>query len=194
MTASGSTSSSVGRRIGEAKSSFSSLCEVWKHANISKFRKIQIYEACVISKLSFSLECECLRQADKARLNAFHCKCLRRILKVPPSWISRVSNTTVLEMAKTSHLSDKLLHNQLSLFGKIAMSPNDSLMRKLTFHPNSLQPVALYRRQGRPRLSWQSVLYAHARTIMSTDQLNSLLLHEGRSFITWKRYLAEHGL
>ena len=57
-------------------------------------------------------------------------------------------------------------------------------MRKLTLQPNSLQPVALYRRQGRPRLSWQSVLYAHVRTTMSTDQLNSLLLCQGRSFVS----------
>ena len=97
LTVSGSSSSSVARRIGEGSSVFGSLCEVWKHANISKAHKMQIYEAWVISKLFFSLERECLRQADKARLNAFHCSCLRKILKVPPSWISRIPNNTVLQ-------------------------------------------------------------------------------------------------
>ena len=190
---SGSSASSVGRRIGEAKSTFSSLCAVWKHASISKSRKVQIYEACVISKMPFPLECECLRQADKVRLNAFHCKCLRQILKIPPSWISRISNSTVLEMAKTTPFSNTLLHNQLVLYGKIAMSPNENLMRKLTFQPNSLQPVALHRKQGRPRLSWQSALLAQAIAFTDIERLRNLLLSEGSSLNMWKQHLADQG-
>ena len=192
LTVTGSSSSSVGRRIGEAKSVFSSLSEVWKHANITKARKIQIYEACVISKLSFSVECECLRQADKDRLNAFHCKCLRKILKVAPSWISRVPNKTVLEMAKCKPLSEKLLHTQLLLFGKIAMSSNNDLMRQLTFKPSSLEPASCFhKKRGRPRLSWQSVLLAQVTAAITTEQLSNLLLSPRSDICMWRQYLVE---
>ena len=194
LTTTGSSSSSVSRRIGEAMRAFSSLCDVWKQAGISKARKIQIYESCIISKLSFAVECECLRKADKTRLDAFHGKCLRKILKVPPSWISRITNSTVLEMAKSKHLSERLLHNQLVLFGRIALRLNGDLMRQLTFKPNSLQPVLLHRKRGRPRLSWQSVLLAQATTCISPSQLDSLLLSEGSTLNSWKQHLAERGL
>ena len=192
LSATGRSSSSVGRRIGEAKTAFSSLCDVWKHASISKARKIRIYEACIITKLTFSLECECLRKADKARIDAFHCKCLRRILKVPPSWISRVSNTTVLEMAKSKPLSNTLLKSQLVLFGNIAMRSNEDPMRQSTFKPNSLQPAScLHRKRGRPRLAWQSVMYAHASSVLGTEGLSQLLLGEDRSMRVWKQFVAE---
>ena len=111
ITDSGSSALAVGRRIGEATAVFNNLCDVWKHAGINKYRKIEVYNACVVSKLLFSLECEALRKADRSRLDAFHCRCLRRILKIPPSWISHVPNNIVLAAADSSPLCDRLVSN-----------------------------------------------------------------------------------
>ena len=109
LTSTGNTAAAVGKRIGEATATFDTLCDVWKNANINKQRKLEIYRACVLSKLCFSLECEALRQRDKDRLNAFHCRCLRRILKIPPSWISRVLNHIVLAVASSKPLTENII-------------------------------------------------------------------------------------
>ena len=194
LTVTGNTATAVGKRIGEAKSTFDALCEVWKHANINKHRKVEVYRACVVSKLCFSLECEALRQRDKERLNAFHCRCLRKILKIQPSWISHVPNNVVLATASSKPLADQVLFQQLVLFGKIAKLDNSNFLRQLTFEPSSLDPTkCVFRRRGRPRLSWQSVLYGHAVNLcpLGLDQLRSVLL-DNISLNTWRRHLIEH--
>ena len=191
LTNTGSSSLAVGRRIGEASSIFDSLCDIWKHASLTRHRKIEVYKACVISKLMFALECECLKQADWKRLNSFHCRCLRRILKIPVSWISHVPNNVVLAAASSRPLSENLLQQQLLLFGKIAQEPNSKYIRQLTFHPSSVNPArCLYRRRGRPRLAWQSVLYAHAvQSAPHGHQQISNLLLGGNSLTAWREHV-----
>ena len=51
LTTSGLASPSLSRRLGEARGAFEKLQLVWRHANISKPRKVQIYSACILSKL-----------------------------------------------------------------------------------------------------------------------------------------------
>ena len=194
LTVTGNAAVAVGKRIGEASAVFNTLCDVWKHTNISRQRKIEIYVSCVISKLVFSLECEVLRQRDRERLNAFHCRCLRRILKIPPSWISRVPNNVVLTIASSEPLANKVMFQQLMLVGKIAKLHNDNFLRQLTFEPFSVNPSkCIYRRRGRPRLAWQSVL--HGLAISSSPQgaevIQGLLL--GNAPINaWRQHLIEH--
>ena len=74
LSASGYATASVTRRLGEARGAFLKIQQIWKHANITRKRKVEIYMACVISKLLYSLECECMRAADRARIHAFHCR------------------------------------------------------------------------------------------------------------------------
>ena len=184
----------IGKRVGEASAVFDALCDVWKHANISRQRKVEIYNSCVVSKLSFSLECEVLRKRDKDRLNAFHCRCLRRILKIAPSWISRIPNNVVLAIGNSRPLADKVLFQQLMLFGKIAKLDNNDFLRQLTFQPSSLDPSkCIFRRRGRPRLSWQSLLHglAVSSAPQGVGQISSLLL--GNTPISsWRQHLTEH--
>ena len=194
LTISGSTATAVGKRIGEASAVFDSLCDVWKHANISKQRKVDIYQSCVVSKLSFSLECEVLRKRDKDRLDAFHCRCLRRVLRIPPSWISHVPNNVVLAIANSKPLSSQVLFQQLMLFGKIAKLSDLDFLRQLTFEPSSLTPTkCIYRRRGRPRLAWQSVLsgLAAGSAPQGIEQINSILLGNA-SISAWRQHLTEH--
>ena len=184
----------VGKRIGEATGVFNSLCTIWKHANIARHRKLEVYTSCVVSKLLFSLECETMRQTDKQRINAFHCRCLRRIMGIPPPWISHVPNNVVLAAACSAPLADKLLFQQLVLFGKNAKLPNSDFLRQLSFEPSTINPSrCIFRRRGRPRLSWQSVLHGHAVNIspQGGEQVSDLLLGPSPLW-TWKRHVAEH--
>ena len=128
LTTSGFAFPAVARRLGEARGAFEKIRAVWKHANIPRERKIQIYSACVLAKLLYSLESECFRKADISKIDAFHCRCLRVILGIPHSMISRVTNATVLETAGSKLLSTTVSSRQLILFGNIAALPDSSMI------------------------------------------------------------------
>jgi len=51
-----SESTELVRRLAEGRSSFNTLVSVWKHANIPMQRKLQIFEACVVSRVLYGLE------------------------------------------------------------------------------------------------------------------------------------------
>ena len=149
------------RRLGEAGRVFKSLSACWSHSNICRRRKFELYVACVISKLLYNLETLWLLKADLSRLDAFHIKCLRRICNIPPSFISRVSNDTVLAISGQIKCSVLLHNRQMHLYKKIARLPNDALIRKLVCELDSNCPKRwLYnRKRGRPKLQWARSVY-----------------------------------
>ena len=164
LTGTGGCCAALGRRIGEARGAFDKLCAVWKHANINKYEKIKIFEACISSKLLYSLECECLLAADRKRLDGFHCRCLRKVQGFLHPMISHISNAEVLASASAQPISITLRDRQLSLFGKIAALPDTSLVRRVLFVPGSVVPAQLVgkRARGRPKLTWSNTVYALA--------------------------------
>ena len=179
LSADGSPRHELTRRIGEAEACFQKLARIWRHANITKRRKQEIYEACVLSKLLYGLETTWLRKPERSRLNAFHIKCLRRIYGILPSYISRVTNATVLEEAGSLHLSTTLAKRQLLLFGKLARQPADSLPRRLVLKPDSIQSQGWtgMRRRGRPRQQWgPSVRQLAVTAAGGEQQLHDVLL------------------
>ena len=137
LAASASAIPELSRRLGEATGSFKSLESCWKHANITTDRKIGIYVACVVSKLMYCLDSLWLLQADRHRLDAFHTKCLRRILNIPCSYISRALNESVLKSARQDRVSVLLEHRQNVLFNKIVASPENDILRRVTLQPVS---------------------------------------------------------
>ena len=161
LTASASAVPELSRRLGEASGCFKSLESCWKHANITTKRKTDIYIACVVSKLMYCLESLWLLQADRHRLDAFHAKCLRRILNIPCSYISRISNENVLNLAHQSRVSVLLEHRQNALYHKIATSPESDILRRVTLQPASIFPRIWMstRRRGRPKLQWAPCVY-----------------------------------
>ena len=112
LTFDGSVGAELSRRIGRARSEFDSLQRVWSHSTMSTKRKINVYLACVESTLLYSLHTSWLHQHELARLNAFQARCLRRILGIKHSYVSRVSNAAVLQRAGRGKLSDLLLQRQ----------------------------------------------------------------------------------
>ena len=87
------------RRVNEGRSIFLVMMKLWSHANINGKRNIEIFNSCITSKVMCSLESLWLLQANKDRLNTCQCWCLRRIMRIAPSFISRVSNVNVCQGA-----------------------------------------------------------------------------------------------
>ena len=84
LAADGRISSELNRRLGLARHDFETLKTIWSHSALSTSRKIVIFDACVMSKLLYALYTACLNQAERRRIDGFHARCLRTILKVAP--------------------------------------------------------------------------------------------------------------
>ena len=55
-----------------------------------------VFNACVVSKLLRCLHTAWLNKAELRRLDVFQTSCLRKILRIPHSFKSRVSNAEIL--------------------------------------------------------------------------------------------------
>ena len=82
-----------------------------------------------------------LGKAQRRRVDGFYARCLRRILGIPHSFYSRVSNQTVYRQAGVLPLTEQLAKQQLNLFGIVARSPGNSPLRRDTFMGDALQPT-----------------------------------------------------
>ena len=74
--------SEVSRKIGAAKEAFKFLHAIWKHSRITKHRKVQLFEALILSKLRYATASAWLLKAELRRLDGFQAHCLRQILNV----------------------------------------------------------------------------------------------------------------
>ena len=141
-----------------------------------------------------------LLKHERDRLDAFHVACLRKILRIPHSMISHITNQTVLERAGENCLSQQLRKKQIVLFGRIAAQPSDSVIRNTIFQPGSFKPKVFegQRCRGRPRMTWAHVMAALALEVTagSHQKLQSILsltdaVQEWRPAV--KQHLAQLG-
>ena len=154
----------ITRRIGACKGLFNKLTRFWTHAAISLKRKLQVFQSIIVSKLTYGLAGLWLGIAEQRRVDAFQNYWLRRILRIPSAYMSRVRNEEVLRRASQKQLSKVVLRSQLKLFGEVArLRPSDPL-RAATFHGAGLTPVtsAFVRKRGRPRHTWAEQLLQHS--------------------------------
>ena len=164
----------LNHRLGNARADFNMLCKVWAHAGLSKKRKLEIYNACIVSKLMYCLSTAWLNKSDLRKLDAFHVRCLRRLSGIKPSFISRVSNVEVLSQLKCQLLSCTLLQQQLNYISNLARQRQGHVLRDFLFEPNSiiLRPREGVRKRGRPRKSWARELHWQALQIAGGSQNN----------------------
>ena len=157
----GRINTELNHRIGMARADFDKLSRVWSHASISCNRKVEVFNACVASKLMYCLNTAWLNSAELTKLDAFQAKCLRKIAGVKPSYWSRVSNESVRAKLCCEPLSRMLLQQQLIYFGKLARNPTGDVLRDAVFKPYSysLCETPGRRRKGRPRKCWGQELY-----------------------------------
>ena len=71
------------RRIGEAKIIFRNLKRGWRHADLSRYRKLEIYKVCIASKLLYNLSTLGLIDVRMNNIDAFHYRRLRSFANIP---------------------------------------------------------------------------------------------------------------
>ena len=139
--------------------------------------KVKFFNAFILSKLRYGLATVWLVTAQRRRIDGFVARCLRRILHIPASFVSRVSNAAVLKRAGAKPFSQQLLKHQLHLLRKVAVTAADNPMRKDTFIDASLIPqIGRYvRRAGRPRQEWTTQLLQEGRTRFGQQRFQTLM-------------------
>ena len=152
--------------------------------------------ASILSKLLYVLHTTWLKTPELNRVEAFHAKCLRKIMGIPLSYISRVSNEEVLRAAGSSKLSGLLLQRQLMLFAHVARKPPEDPLRNTVFQPSSMNLCSLPTvcKKGRPRLTWAKEVQKHAIKVceMSRFPLASLIHDDQSVAICWKRAVRQY--
>ena len=88
----------------------------------------------------YSLPALWLNQAERHKLDAFHAKALRKILHIPHSYYSRISNEAVFLRADQPALSKILLKRQLLQMGRIARHADDDILRGSAFIEGTVLP------------------------------------------------------
>ena len=156
------------QRRQECLTTWNKLEVYWKHANTPDYKKIQVYDAIIKSKLLYGLDSVSINDTLRRQLDVFQMKGYRRILKLQTTFINK-ANTNIYVLKKANDCM--LLHNpkamplhrysdiydtrRINLLLKIMHLPHNDPRRKLSFEHNTLIPRTLgKRRVGHPRGKW----------------------------------------
>ena len=123
MSSDGTIDKELETRVGKAYSAFSSLCRIWYNRNIRTSTKIRIYRAAVLTVLLYGCEAWTTTQPQDRRVEAFHQRCLRKILRI--QWYKRVTNREVLERAGIEPITAFIGNGRLRWFGHVVRMPKD---------------------------------------------------------------------
>ena len=161
------------RRLAMANDSYHRLSAIWGHSSISTRRKKVIYRACVVSKLLYGLQTIAMTKADLTRLDAFHARCLRKILRIPTTYAAKkvlhtpnvVTNAEVLRRAREYPLSVDLTNLQIRHYAHLVRLDIYDPLRQVTLHADTDAKPPNWkgrRPSGAPPKAW--VTEAAART------------------------------
>ena len=140
-------------RIGKAMTAMARLAKrVWDNTRLTTNTKMRIYQACVLSTLLYGSESWTLYSRQEHRLNAFHLRCLRRLLGI--TWQDRVTNIDVLAKAGMPSMYAMLSQRRLRWLGHVSRMddgriPKDTLYGELA---TGTRPT------GRPALRHKDLL------------------------------------
>ena len=169
--------SELSRRIGAASADFRQLCAAWNHSSLSRKQKLDFFNALIVSKLTYGMSVTWLLAAQRRRLDGFYARCLRKILRIPAAFYSRVSNNAVFSRANVEPLTARIMRRQLIFLGRVALLPADDPRRKCVFVGDTLnlQVDRYVRKRGRPRLTWSKEVFNMAIALFGVARSHLLL-------------------
>ena len=124
---------------------------VWNNPHLTTNTKMKVYQACVLSILLYASESWTTYARHEKKLNTFHLRCLRRILHI--KWQDKVSNSEVLERAKTKTLYSILRERRLRWLGHVKRMEPGRIPKDLLY--SELEEGT--RPTGRPKLRFKDV-------------------------------------
>ena len=92
------------KRISECMMILKKLDIFWRHGDSSLKQKMEVYNAVVKTKLIYGLESMQLTQATAQKLDTFHLKGLRKMLKMETTFVNRENNNELVYARATQAL------------------------------------------------------------------------------------------
>ena len=92
---------------------------------------MDVYKACVLGTLLYGSENCTLHARQEARLNAFHIRCLRRILGI--SWQDCILNKNISKKARTERIFSLLKESRLRWLGHVRRMKDGRLPKDIFF-------------------------------------------------------------
>lgn len=165
FTSDGTLDTEISKRIQKAAGAFAQLGKIWNNRNILLSTKIRIYEAAVITILTYGSEVWVTTKTQSRRLEVFHQRCLRRILRV--RWYHHVTNLNILQQAETTSVEAVVAASRLRWLGHILRMTRERLPRiLLEWTPNHGK-----RSRGRPRQTWFNSVMEDLKLITGNNRL-----------------------
>ena len=173
--------SELNSRINKTFVTCDKLKNFWSKTNCSYKWKHQVYNAIIVSQLTYRLSTVQLTPSMLNRLDAFQMRGFRYILKIEHSYYSRVSNQEIYdkiniiynkgtdinitwqEFIAAEHfdkprtivkLSDYVMRQQNKLLGHVIRADILDPMRLPTINSRLETPGVFWKRIGKPRLHW----------------------------------------
>ena len=104
---------------------------VFKNKDLTYRTKLMVYNAIVVSTLLYGCETWTLYRRDLKKLEQFHQKKLRSILKI--SWEDYITNNDVLERAGALSMEATIVKHRLRWSGHVARMEESRLPRRILF-------------------------------------------------------------
>ena len=151
--------------IQKASGAFNQLSNIWKNRNIQTNTKIRIYKASVLTILLYGSEVWNTTKKQLHRLEVFHQRCLRRILRI--KWFHHTRNVDVLERARIDPIETYVGANRLRWFGHVSRMDSSRMPQYLlNWAPNHGK-----RSRGRPRKNWLNCVMEDAAVFTGFQNL-----------------------
>ena len=188
----GNPNTEISARLGKAMDTLKKLSLFWKNIDCDKAWKLQVYNAVIVSQLTYALDSIHIPEKLNSRLDAFQMKGLRQILGIEHSYKSHITNNEVMRKAnlvrnktpeiewgniliqrelltkKIKPISETLKERRAKLLGHLLRAPEDDLMKKITFDSQNFIYAHTHRRVGHPRGHWPE--HAMAETLWEKYQ------------------------
>ena len=177
LAVNGGTDDDVRRRIGKAAAVFRRLASIWRSSKISEKIKLRLYKSIVLPTALYACETWRITLAISKRLNAFHQRCLRRVLKV--TYLDRITNHEVLRRSNSRGMQEILTERRMRFAGHVLRLPHQRHARQAI----TWKPFSGTRRRGRLRITWHKTFEEDLRSInLAMDSVNAEAANRG----TWK--------
>ena len=132
LSRSASLDDEISKRLSKASSAFGRLREpAWERKGIGVKTKIKVYNAVVLPSLLYGCETWTVYSRHSKKLNSFHLRCLRKILRIKQE--DKIPDTEVLERAEAESIYALLKRSQLRWAGHVYRMDDDRIPKKLLY-------------------------------------------------------------
>ena len=122
----------INRRLGKASATMARLNNrVWLNTRLTTCTKARVYNACVLSTLLYGSESWPTYATQENKLNAFHMRCLRRLLGI--TWRDKVTNSIVLSRTKACSLYSTMAKRRLRWLGHVRRMEDGRIPKDLLY-------------------------------------------------------------